>query len=76
MKAAIFSLALACGLPALAAPDWRGMTQECVGLQSEAELAQCVRDGVKAQEAAEQDENDKKTAAAKADLDSLTDPSL
>lgn len=52
-----------------AAPDWRGMTQGCVKLATDAEVAQCLRAGVKAQEAQEQADNDKKTAKEREALD-------
>ena len=69
MKALLFVLACLWASTSFAAPDWRAMSQECVGRGSDEEVAKCLRLGIKAQEELEVADNNKKTEAIKKDLD-------
>lgn len=69
MKARLVVLGCIWGSTAFAAPDWRAMTQKCVSLVTDEEVAKCLRAGAKAQDEQEQAENDKKVEAVKTELD-------
>jgi hypothetical protein len=46
---------------AMAVPDWRTMSKDCAKRATDAEVANCLRDGVSAQEKEDEAENKKKT---------------
>ena len=69
VKARLLVLSCFWASTAFAAPDWRGMIQQCVNLKTDEEIAKCLRAGVKTQEAEEQADNDKQTAAIKAEFE-------
>lgn len=63
MRTFIFIAALLAATGVVAAPDWRTMSVGCINLPTDKEVADCLRAGVQAQKKAEEDENNKKTAA-------------
>ena len=63
-------LATSVATSASAAPDWRSMSTDCLKLQTDPEIAACLRAGVDAQIREEEKENAKKLAEQQAKLTS------
>lgn len=71
MKPTLILLLAACAATtAVAAPDWRAMSMGCLKLQTDAEIAACLRAGVDAQTKEEEKDNAKKLAEQQARISS------